>query len=199
MLAFNLIVLCMVIILSYIFKVSQIKKYDPQLMFILLTFTILVLYKTLNYIYNKQNNATAIKAISEQFNNSNTMNEFIADTLTNEQKIKVLEDKLKNYESAFGTNSIVNNNLELQISNLESAISQLGNEYNQDIENSQPAGNAPQISITGSNEDLNVSTNDDDGTPNINYGAVNTDSVAKAIKAFLTHIQSDNGNVEVTV
>lgn len=198
MLAFNLLILCMVIILSYVFKVSQIKNYDSQLMFILLVFTILVLYKTLNYIYNKREKTHAMQSIAENFNNEEIMTNFISDTLTNEQKIKMLEEKVKNYEAAFGTNSIVNNNLDLQISNLENAISKLSNEYNQDIENARPAGNAPQISITASDEDLSIESGEDSST-NINYGNVNTDSVAKAIKAFLTGIQSDNGNINITI
>ena len=48
----NLLVILLVVILSFVFKITDVKKYDNQLVFIILTFTVLILYKYIYIIYS---------------------------------------------------------------------------------------------------------------------------------------------------
>ena len=192
MLVFNLLILFMVIILSYVFKVSQTKKYDTQLVFILLSFTILVLYKSLNYIYNKKvRETTAVKHLSEYFTgNTTALNNFISDTLSNEEKIRILEAELNRYRTSYGVNNILDNNLEYKIAELNEAKNKLAHEYNTDVANN-PTGDGLQISVDTEKGDISLSSSS--ATQN-----VNTDAVKQVISRFLASLQT-NGEINVSI
>lgn len=187
MLLFNLLILFLVIVLSYVFKLSETKKYDTQLVFILLTFTILVLYKTLNYIYNKRESSNAIKVIAEKFSsNENIFNDFISETLSDREKILSLEKELKQYKEVYDTNNILNNNLENKIKYAEDAIAKLSDEYVVDLENSNPGGDNLQINLEASEEGIRSTE-----SPDILTNRIDTNSVKNAILAFLGTVSNE--------
>lgn len=187
MLLFNLLILFLVIVLSYVFKLSETKKYDTQLVFILLTFTVLVMYKTLNYIYNKRETSKALKAIAEKFaDNENVFTDFISDTLSDREKILSLEKELKQYKEVYDTNNILNNNLENKIDYAEEAIAKLSDEYVVDLENANPGGDNVQINLEASEEGIR-STESTDALSD----RIDTNSVKNAILAFLENVNNE--------
>jgi len=186
MLLFNLLILFLVVILSYVFKLSETKKYDTQLVFILLTFMVLVMYKTLNYIYNKRENFKAIKHIAESFATTSALNDFISDTLSDREKIIALEKKVKQYEEVYDTSNVLNNDLENKIKYAEDTLSKLADQYVVDLENSNPGGDNVQIGINISEQGLQTSE-----TPDILTSRINTDSVRNTILKFLESIQRE--------
>lgn len=186
MLLFNLLILFLVIVLSYVFKLSETKKYDTQLVFILLTFTVLVMYKTLNYIYNKTERSKALSIIAEKFNDTSSLNNFISDTLSDKEKIITLEKKLKEYEDVYDTKNILNNDLENKIKYAEDVIDKLSNEYIVDLENNNPGGNNPQIVINASEEGIVASEN-----AILQPGQYDTNSVKNTILAFLQNLNNE--------
>ena len=158
MIVVNFIIICIIVILSYIFNMAEIKKYDTQTMFIILSFTILILYRLINHVYYKN---TIVK---EKFN----VNDFINDTLSTKEKIKFLENKIKLYEDTYGSYNILNDdNLENKIQAVDSAISNLSAEYEDSLESG--AG------ISGISLDNTTPT----GGQNI-LGAITTDNLKKA-------------------
>jgi hypothetical protein len=187
MLLFNLLILFLVIALSYVFKITETKKYDTQLVFILLVFAVLVIYKTLNYVYNKRMNINAVRRIAETFATSDSkLNDFIADTLSDREKILALEDKVKQYEEVYGTNQILNNDLENKIKYAEDSLRKLSDQYIIDLENATPEGEGVQIALEASEEDITVSE-----TPELSSGTVDTDAVKNIILKFLESISRD--------
>jgi hypothetical protein len=184
MLLFNLLVLVLVIILSYLFKILEHKKYDTQLIFILLVFTILIVYKMLNYLYNKKENKAAIRTIAEKFNSDSQLNDFISDTLSDREKIIALQKKVKQYEDIYDTNNILNNNLENKIKYAEEALSKLSDQYIVDLERARPEGEGVQIEIDGSEEGI-ISKD----TPDILTSKIDTDSIKNVIIKFLESIE----------
>jgi hypothetical protein len=183
MLLFNLLILFMVIILSYIFKLSEVKKYDTQLIFILLIFTILIMYKTLNYIYNKKENNKSLKMIVEKFTTATNLNDFISDTLSNKEKIISLQNKIKQYEDVYDVGNVLNNDLENKIKYSENALSKLSDQYIIDLENANPSGNNVQISIDASDEGIITETPIIQPIQNIN-----TDSIKNIILQFAENL-----------
>ena len=89
----------------------------------------------------------AAAVVAEKFANSDNLTSFINDTLTDKQKITALENKVKQYEDVYGTNNILNNDLENKISYAEDALTKLSDQYVVDLENANPGGNNVQISI----------------------------------------------------
>jgi hypothetical protein len=186
MLLFNLLILFLVIALSYVFKIAETKKYDTQLVFILLVFAVLVVYKTLNYLYNKRMNVNAVRAIAETFSVSDSqLNDFIADTLSDREKILALEQKVKQYEEVYGTDQILNNDLENKIKYAEDALSKLSDQYIVDLEKAHPEGEGVQISIEASEEGITTSE-----TTDILSGRIDTDAIKNVILKFLESISS---------
>jgi hypothetical protein len=186
MLLFNLLILFLVIILSYIFKTAEIKKYDTQLVFILLVFGVLLTYKILNYFYDKRVNTNAIRAINEKFNNTANLNDFIADTLSDREKIISLEQKIKQYEDVYDTTKILNNDLDNKIKYAEDTLSKLSDQYIVDLEKGTPAGEGVQISLDVSEDGATSSE-----SPDILTEKISTDSVKNVILAFLEGIKKE--------
>lgn len=183
MLIFNLLIIFLVIGLSYIFKLTEIKKYDTQLVFILLTFTVLVVYKTVNYLYNKRESFKAVKNLVEKFNDTMVLNDFISDTLSDREKIIALEKKVKQYEDVYDTSNILNNDLDNKIKFTEDALAKLSDEYIVDLEKSNPGGNNIQIGIEASEEGII--------TPPINASNnVDTNAVKNTIIKFLEAVNN---------
>lgn len=172
MIVVNFIIICIIVILSYVFSMAEVKKYDTQTMFIILSFTVLILYRLVNHVYHKNN------MVKEKFN----VNEFINDTLSTKEKIKFLENKIKLYEDTYGSYNILNdNNLENKIQAVDSAISNLSAEYDDSLESG--AG------ISGISLDNTTPTEGQ----NI-LGAITTDNLKKA---FIDAISGIEGVEEV--
>ena len=146
-----------IIILSFIFKVLEHNKYDTQLVFIVLSFLYIIIHRTINVIHNNKNKNKTLIQIKEMFN-SNVIDDYVMDTLNKDEKLRLLENELDFYKKNYGSNNIVNDNLNLKINNLESSINKLNDIYSSDIINNNPAGEGKQIIIEGSqptDEELN--------------------------------------------
>jgi hypothetical protein len=194
MLLFNLLILFLVVILSYVFKSAEIKKYDTQLVFILLVFGILLTYKTLSYFHDKRMNANAVRAIAERFSNTDNLNDFIADTLSDKEKIIALEQKVKQYEDVYDTTQILNNDLDNKIKYAENALSKLSDQYIVDLEKGKPSGDGVQISLDVSEEGVESTE-----TPDILTNKISTDSVKNVILSFLESIKKEYANEPISV
>lgn len=152
--SYNLIIVLIIIILSFIFKLQEINKYDTQLIFIILSFLIIIIYKSIEYTYGKRENKKNIE--EELFTNSN-VNEFINDTMSDQEKIIYLQNKLNDYEKIYG-NKILDNNLNDQIVTLQEAITNL--EYLNSSNTNEANTSSNPIIITNDNIIENTVTNE---------------------------------------
>lgn len=185
MLLFNLLILFLVVVLSFLFKLGEVNNYDTQLIFILLSFVVLVMYKTLNNIYNDKEKKAGLRKKLESFlMDENKLNEFINDTLTNTEKIRILENELENYRKAYGTDSILNNNLDVKIADLNNAISKLNDSYLADMERANPAGLGPQLSVSGSSEAPILKVQNGDESPT----TIDDAKLQEIISQFITNL-----------
>lgn len=190
MLLFNLLILLLVIILSYIFKLAEIYNYDTQLIFILLTFTVLIFYKLLYYKYN------IIKKKKENFN-ADKLNSFIDDKLTIEEELQQYKNKIEEYERIYGVKDILNKDISNDIYNLDNNISKLQTDINKDI---NKYNNGPNIIINNSEPNQNNKIDGDKtDTGKSNIVNVTTDTIKKALIDYLKSInkvnlkETDNG------
>lgn len=111
MIPHNIIIILIIIIFSFLFKMREIKNYDTQLLFIILSFLNIIIYKSIDYAYNNIHN-TETFVNNEEEQNTEFTNTKDTDVLINE-----LQEKVQLYENQYGV--ISSNDIELLESNIK--------------------------------------------------------------------------------
>ena len=180
----NLLVILLVVILSFIFKVSEVKKYDSQLVFIILSFTVLILYKCISQYNNKCNVDPFVNDLMD--NDNANMNDFINNKDNLEVELAKYKKLVNEYENKYdininqiNENDIIRleNNLDTLTKNVYSdAAREITDEYIM-IDNSEPD---KTITLTTEDSESNTVNNISSGVENIG-----TETVFKALQQLL--------------
>jgi len=109
----NMIIVVLIILLSYIFTMDSVKHINNQLLFILLVFVALIIYKMINYnAYVKYTNdkINELKQI-ETFNNNKTNNSKISQKIITEleeifQQYNNIDTKPQSNSTNYNLNSV---------------------------------------------------------------------------------------------
>lgn len=184
----NLLVILLVVILSFVFKVTDVKKYDNQLVFIILTFTVLILYKYINQYQNKCKRDEGFADIM----NSDDMTSFINNKDNLEEELAKYKQLVTEYENKYDINvNVINEN---DIARLENNLDNLTRNVNRDLVREVPDN---FIYINNSNPSPTEEADDSSGSTSqgsmSDPSSISTDAVFKALKKMLT----DNSSVVV--
>ena len=181
----NLLVILLVVILSFVFKITDVKKYDNQLVFIILTFTVLILYKYINQYQNKCKRDDFTDVM-----NSNDMNIFINNKDNLEEELAKYKQLVTEYEKKYDIDvDVINEN---DIARLENNIDNLTRNVNRDIAREEPSN---YIYINNSEPSApNVEEEEETQGSVRGTTTASTDVVYQALLKLL----NDNTNIAVT-